>query len=465
LCIADKCGVIGISSVSAVAKRLYFGLRVVQHRGQESAGITTFDTNMNCVKKLGLVHEVFNPKNLESLSGTVGIGHVRYSTTGSSDIQNVQPIMVSTSVGEIALAHNGDIVNAHILRDELQRKGWAFITTTDSEIIVRILANEISNTRDTIKSMKHLMKVLVGSYSLVILIGGDLYAMRDPYGIKPLCIGKLDDGYIVGSESVIIEMLNGEFLRDVEPGEIVRIKHSRFESFRGTRTKNYAHCMFEWVYFARPDSVLDGKLVYRVRKNIGIQLAEEQPVDADIVIPIPDSGRTHALGFAESSGIPYTEGLMKNRYVERTFIMPNPDDRIANVALKLNPIKTVIEGKRVVLVDDSIVRGTTMRKIIQMIRAAGAKEVHVRVGSPPIIAPCYLGIDMKTRDQFIATDKTVDEIAKSLTADSIGYLSIDGLVKCIDHRIDDICLGCLTGEYPVYIPGERLRKQKRLDLY
>lgn len=460
------CGVIGIISSEPVARDVFLSLRVIQHRGQESAGIAIYNGNaIKCIKGMGLAHEVFDKEKLNELLGNVGIGHVRYSTTGSSKLENAQPVVVSSAIGDIAIAHNGDIVNAEKLRTDLQKKGWAFITTTDSEIIVRLLANELSTSTDVPKAIKNLASILVGAYSLVLLVNDTLYGIRDPCGVRPLCIGKTDNGYIIASESVVFETLEAKFLRDIEAGEVVELKNNSMRSYRIASSKNKAHCMFEWTYFARPDSVLEGRLVFDVRRKIGELIAKEHPVEADVVIPVPDSGRAHAVGYSKSSGIPLDEGLMKNRYIERTFIMPVQTERELTVLLKLNPIKSVIDGKRVVLVDDSIVRGTTMRKIVEMLRASGAKEVHVRLGTPPIIAPCYLGIDMKTRDQFIATTKTMNEIAKEITSDSVGYISIKGLIKAIGHPEKDLCLGCLTGEYPVEIPGEKLRGQKSLDIF
>jgi amidophosphoribosyltransferase len=458
----DGCGIVGVISKESVAYDIRYSLRILQHRGQESAGIAVFNKGIECHKGMGLVYEAMSNEQMGTLKGNVGIGHVRYSTAGSSTFENSQPVVVKTDVGEIALAHNGEIVNADTLRKGLQKKGWAFATTTDSEIIIRLLANEISTTRDVIKAIKSLMGKLVGSYSLVVLIEDRLIAVRDPFAFKPLCIGKFKNGYMVSSESVVFDTLGGTFMRDLKPVELMG------DSIRPTMTsspKNLAHCMFEWVYFARPDSVIEGRLVYDVRREIGKTLAKEHPVEADVVIPVPDSGRAHALGYYEGSGIPYGEGLMKNRYIERTFIMPQQEDREMSVILKLNPIRPVVDNKRVVLADDSIVRGTTMRKIVQLLRNAGAKEVHVRIGSPPIRAPCYFGIDMKTRDQFAATDRTVEQIAELITADTLGYISLEGLIKAIGRPSKDLCLGCLTGEYPIRIPGEKVRFQKQIDVF
>jgi amidophosphoribosyltransferase len=440
-------------------------LRVLQHRGQESAGIAVYNNGIKVLKGMGLAHQALRPDEVRNLKGDIGIGHVRYSTVGSSNLDNAQPVVMSTNYGDIALAHNGEIVNADHLRDELKKKGWAFATTSDSEIIIRLLANDISNTGDPVRSIKNVMGLLNGSYSMTLMVDNRVFAIRDPFGIRPLCVGRTKEGYAAASESVVFDTLGGEFMRDVEPGELVELLPGEAKPIKTGLAKGRAHCMFEWVYIARADSSLDGRLVYDVRRKIGQRLAIEQPVEADVIVPVPDSGRSHSMGYAEQIGIPYSEGLMKNRYVERTFIMPEQNDRSTGVMLKLNPLKSVIKDKRIVLVDDSIVRGTTMRQIVQLVRNAGAKEVHVRVGSPPIRAPCYFGIDMKTRDQFAATGRSVDEIAKMLTADSLGYLSIEGLVDAIGLNANDLCLGCLNGEYPLPVEGEKVRFQKKLDSF
>ncbi|HTY46962.1 MAG TPA: amidophosphoribosyltransferase [Methanomassiliicoccales archaeon] len=458
------CGVVGMSLTTDAVPSLRKALRVIQHRGQESAGLAIFDGRIRQVKGMGLVHEVLTPRAVANLRGNNGIGHVRYSTTGSSVAENVAPIVVSLLQGEVALAHNGDIVNAEKIRTKLQSEGWAFLTTTDSEIIVRLMANELSQNPDPIRAIKNTMRVIDGSYSMTLMFGGRVFGVRDPLGFRPLCIGRLNDGYGVASESAVFDVLQGEFVRDVVPGEIVEITPQGFQSHSVPAMPHKAHCMFEWVYFARPDSVIDGLEVYTARKRLGQILAQEQPVNADVIVPVPDSGRAHALGYAEVSGIPYEEGFMKNRYVERTFIMPEQTARDEGVALKLNPIKSTIRGKRVVIVDDSIVRGTTMRRIVQMTRRAGAKEVHVRIGCPPVRAPCYYGIDMKTREQFAATNRTVEEIAKLITADSVAYTSLDGLVRALGMQDCELCMACLTGEYPTNVPGEKMRFQQRLDV-
>ena len=462
----DKCGIIGIAGKEPVAPNLYYGLRILQHRGQESAGIAVFDGEIRARRGMGLVHEVFTQDDLEALQGNAGIGHVRYSTTGSSVVENAQPITCQSSIGDIALAHNGDIVNADLLRSELQRKGWGFMSSSDSEVIIRLLANEIAQSGDVERAMRDFTNVLVGAYSLVLLVRDTVYAIRDPLAVRPLCVGEIDGSYVVASESVVFDTLGGKFLRDLKPGEIVKLSPDGFESSRIPHPTHAAHCMFEWVYFTRPDSVLDWRLVYDARVRIGQELAREYPVDADIVVPLPESGRAQAQGYSKASGLPVIEGLIKNRYIERTFIMPEQTDREQSVLLKLNPIRSAVKGKRVVLVDDSIVRGTTIKKIVRILREqGGAKEVHLRIGCPPIRAPCFLGIDMKTRDQFIANGKTVEEVADFIKADSLGYLSLRGLIKALQQPRDDLCLGCLTGEYPVEIPGEKVRGVRPLEAF
>ncbi|MGQ9582568.1 MAG: amidophosphoribosyltransferase [Thermoplasmatota archaeon] len=457
---------VGIASTGPVALQLYYALRALQHRGQESAGIATHTDRIKCVRGMGLVHEVFIEGPMD-LPGSTGIAHVRYSTTGASRIENAQPVVASSHRGDIALAHNGDIVNADSIRNELKKLGWAFITTTDSEVLIRLLANEIASADDLARAVRNLMRTIVGSYSIVLLLQDRVVAIRDPLGIKPLCIGRLPEGagHIAASETVALDVIGAEPIREVEPGEMVELTAKEVRAQRLATSHNTAHCMFEWVYFARPDSILSGRYVFDVRWCFGKRLAEERPVEADVVVPVPDSGRTHAQGYAEASGIPYVEGLIKNRYIGRTFILPTREARELNVQLKLNAIRSRVGGRRVVLVDDSIVRGTTTGKIVDLLRRAGAREVHVRIGSPPIRAPCYLGIDMKTRDQFAATGRTEEDIARLIGADSVGYLSIDGLVDCIGIPRSDLCLGCLTGEYPVEVPGEKARFQSRLDEY
>ncbi len=466
----EECGVAGIILPSdrpqsnTVAFKLYYALYALQHRGQESTGIMVYDgTSSHSIKGMGLVPDVYNKDSLGHLVGNVGVGHVRYSTTGGSKIENCQPFILKFKGGAVAIAHNGNLVNARTLKDELEGEGRIFISESDTEVIGHLLVKELIR-HDPIESIRNVMRKLVGSYSLVIHIGGVLYAVRDPLGLKPLCFGEVDGGYAVFSESVALDTLNGTLIRDVRPGEVVVFTGDSFESYQIGNEPHPAHCVFEFIYFARPDSIIDGKLVYKVRENIGRELAREHPVEADVVSPVPDSGITSAIGYARESGTKYLEGLMKNRYIGRTFILPGQELRETAVRLKMNAIQDNVKDKRVVLVDDSIVRGTTSRRIIDMVRRAGASEIHARVGSPAIIAPCYLGIDMATRKELIASYKTVKEVESLINADSLGYLSIDGLMRALGRDKCDMCLGCLTGEYPVEIPGENcIRKQTRLD--
>ena len=459
------CGVIGMTLEGDAVPYLKKGLRIIQHRGQEAAGIAVSNgKTISYHRGMGLVHEVLVGRQYNGLAGNTGIGHVRYSTSGTSCAENCQPITVTTKEGDLALAHNGDIVNAASIRNKFQTEGWAFLTSTDSEIIVRMMATELSINPDPIRAIKTVMRSLEGAYSIVMMLGGRIFGFRDPFGFRPLCIGKLPGGYVIASESSIFDVLKGDFIRDVLPGEIVEISTSGITSTRTPASPHKAHCMFEWVYFARPDAVIDGREVYQVRTNIGHILAKERPVEADVVVPVPDSGRAHALGYAEGSGIPYAEGFMKNRYIERTFILPDQSQRDEGVLLKLNPIRSTVAGKRVVIVDDSIVRGTTMLKIVQMTRRAGAKEVHVRIGCPPVIAPCFYGVDMKTREQFAALNRTPEQIAELITADSVGYISQAGLVKALDIPESELCLACVNGEYPTRIVGDKMRFQRTLEV-
>lgn len=462
----EECGVVGVSyrNDAPSALSIYYALYALQHRGQESTGITVHDgTRVMPLKGMGLVPDVFNRGDIQKLKGSVGIGHVRYSTTGGSKIENCQPLLVSFKSGTIAIAHNGNLVNSKELRTELEKEGRIFLSDSDTEVIAHLLVKKLMYS-DLDEAVRELMKRLVGSYSLVILVDNTLVAVRDPLGVKPLCLGHIDNGYMVASESAAIDILNGVFIRDIAPGEMLIIKDGEYESKQLVRSKNSAHCVFEYIYFARPDSVIDGKLVYNVRMRIGQMLFSEHPAKADIVSPVPDSGITAAIGFSKRSGIDYMEGLMKNRYIGRTFIMPGQDMRETAVRLKLNTIKPNIEGKNVVLVDDSIVRGTTSRRIIDLMRKSGARELHMRVASPPIISPCYLGIDMATREELVAAHKAVKGVEAVINADSLGFISIDGLVSSIGIPRDDLCLGCLTGAYPVEIPGEKCsRKQLKLS--
>ncbi|MCD4845970.1 MAG: amidophosphoribosyltransferase [Methanosarcinales archaeon] len=460
----ESCGVVGViysdkQSVNAPIS-IYYALYALQHRGQESTGITVHDgSQVITLKEMGLVTDVYKKYKLKDLKGFVGIGHVRYSTTGESNIENSQPLSVNFQEGTIAIAHNGNLVNSNDLRAEFEAEGQIFLTSSDTEVIARLLVKELLD-HDIVSAVDNIIRRLVGSYSLTILINDTLVAIRDPLGLKPLCFGEFDGGYIVASESVAIDTIGGKLIRDVHPGEVIIFKNGRMTSHQICRSKNTAHCVFEYIYFARADSIMDGKLIYQIRTRIGELLVDEHPVDADIISPIPDSGITFAIGYCKKSGVDYMEGLMKNRYIGRTFIMPEQDMREVAVRLKLNIIPQNIVGRSVILIDDSIVRGTTSHRIVDMVRNAGAKQVHMRIGSPPIISPCYLGIDMATRDELVAAHKTVAGVEALINADSLGYISIKGLVEAVGIPEDDLCLGCLTGVYPVEIPGEECKRRQ-----
>jgi amidophosphoribosyltransferase len=414
---------------------------------------------------MGLVSEVFDDAQIALLRGHVGIGHVRYATSGRSCIENSQPLLVKYKDGAIATAHNGNLVNSTQLREQLEEAGDIFYSTSDTEVIAHLFVKELLHY-DLPEAARALMRKIVGSYSLVFLWGDTVLALRDPLGIKPLCIGEIDSGFMVASESVAIDTLNGKLIRDVKPGELIVIRNGEMKSYQLARSTRPAHCIFEYIYFARPDSIMDGRLIYDVRVNIGSNLAREHPACADTVTPIPDSGITLAVGYHQHTGISYRECLMKNRYIGRTFIMPDQNMRETAVRLKMNTIRPNIEGHKLILVDDSIVRGTTSRRIVNMVRKAGAQEVHVRIGSPPILAPCYLGIDMASRDELIAAHKTVAGVEAVIEADSLGYVSHEGLVDAVGIPKENLCMGCLTGLYPVPIPGEKcLAEQTRLSEY
>jgi amidophosphoribosyltransferase len=458
----EKCGVVGVSLADRSAARpLYYSLYALQHRGQESAGIVTHDGFQQHSKvEMGLVGDVFDEDDLANLNGANGVGHVRYPTAGSLDCSCAQPFSVSFKSGSLALAHNGNLVNADEIGDELADLGHAFTSDGDTEVIAHDLARNLLE-EDLVRAVKRTMDRIHGSYSLTIMHDETVMGVRDPEGNRPLVIGELDDGYVIASESAAIDTLDGELVRDVKPGELVVLHQdgTGFDSYQLFDRERTAHCFFEHVYFARPDSVIDEELVYEVRRNLGRKLWEEAGVETDVVMPVPDSGRAFASGYAEAAqedgaDVEFAEGLMKNRYVGRTFIMPTQDERERAVRLKLNPIKSTIEGKTVTIIDDSIVRGTTSTQLVDLIRDAGAEGVHVRIGAPPILAPCYMGIDMATREELIASDKSVPEIRDEIGADSLEYISIDAVADAIGRSRADLCLGCVTGEYPYDIEGE-----------
>ena len=460
----ESCGIVGLAlndrESDNAALPIYYALYALQHRGQESTGITVHDgKSARTLKGMGLVPDVFKKYNLSDLKGFVGIGHVRYSTTGDSTIENSQPLIVNFMDRTIAIAHNGNLVNSADLIAEFEAEGQVFLTSSDTEVIARLLVKELLKT-DVLGAVEAVMRRLIGSYSLTILIDDTLVVVRDPLGFKPLCLGELDEGYVVTSESAAIDTIGGKLIRDVRPGEVLVFKDGSYSSHHLFREKNTAHCVFEYIYFARADSIIDRQLVYQTRICIGEILLDEHAIDADIISPVPDSGITFAIGYSKKSGIDYIEGLMKNRYIGRTFIMPNQNMRETAVRLKLNTIRQNLEGKKVILMDDSIVRGTTSRRIVDMVLKAGAEEVHMRIGSPPIKSPCYLGIDMATREELVAAHKTVAGVEALINADSLGYVSVEGLVEAVGIPEDDLCLGCLTGVYPVEIPGENCKRRQ-----
>jgi amidophosphoribosyltransferase len=451
----EACGVFGVYAPGEdVARITFFGLYALQHRGQESAGIATTNSRTLYLKTgMGLVSQVFDEDDLSYLPGTFAIGHTRYSTTGASRLDNAQPFRVSGPNGELALGHNGNIVNAQELRDELKRDGINCSTGSDSEVIAQLLAN--APGLDWKERWSHVMRRLNGAYSLAVITPDALMMTRDPMGNRPLSLGKLDGGWVAASESCAFDHLGATFIREVEPGEVIYIDAEGLQSFKPVEDigQRQAFCAFEYIYFARPDSVLDSKLLYSVRLNLGRELAKEHPApNADIVIGVPDSATAAAIGYSQASGIPFVEGLVKNRYVGRTFIKPDQRLREVGVHLKFNPLREMLHNKRVVLVDDSIVRDTTSTRVIQMLKKAGAREVHMRVTSPPITHPCFYGIDMGTRWELIAAKKTVDEICEHIGADSLGYLSKEGLEAATETPKSKLCMACFSGEYPGPVP-------------
>ncbi len=469
----EKCGVIGLSlSDRDAALPIYYGLYALQHRGQESAGIVTHDGfQQHSHVEMGLVGDAISEDDIETLNGSAGIGHVRYPTAGSVDKDCAQPFSVSFKSGSLGLSHNGNLVNAEEVRGDLEAAGHAFTSDGDTEVIAHDLARNLLEA-DLVRAVKRTMGRIHGSYSLTIMHDDTVLGLRDPLGNRPLCIGELEDGYVLASESAAIDALDGELIRDVRPGELV-ILHPEgdgYDTYQLVDDGRSAHCFFEHVYFARPDSVIDDHLVYEVRRNLGRNLWEEHGVETDVVMPVPDSGRAFASGYAEAAqdddaDVEFAEGLMKNRYVGRTFIMPTQEARERAVRMKLNPIRSTIEGRSVTIIDDSIVRGTTSTQLVDLVRDAGAEAVHVRIGSPPIIAPCYMGIDMATREELIASELSVDEIRDEVGADSLSYISIEAVAEAIGEHRDDLCLACVTGKYPFAVEGEESdREVERPDL-
>jgi amidophosphoribosyltransferase len=447
-----ECGVFGIVAPGEdVARLTFFGLYALQHRGQESAGIAVSDGRRIAMHKaMGLVAQAFTEESLAPLDGYMAIGHTRYSTTGSSKLQNAQPFMVESVLGPLAVGHNGNLTNAAVLRHELLRRGVGLSSTSDSEVITQMLAG--GEGRSWEEKLKVFMVRAQGAYCLTVLTREALYAVRDPWGLHPLCIGRLGEhGYVVASESCALATIGAAFEREVAPGEVVAISSAGYQTVTHVPAPERAACLFEYIYFARPDSLIQNHSMHSVRVALGRELARESPVAADVVIPVPDSAIPAAIGFAQEAGLPYSEGLIKNRYIGRTFIQPDDRLRQIGIALKFNPLADNLAGKRVVLVDDSIVRGNTSGPIVKLLRDAGAREVHVRVSSPPIRHPCFMGVDMATYPELIAHRMTVDEIRDHLGADSLAYLSLDGLVRATDRNAGGFCTGCFSGTYPVDI--------------
>ena len=443
----DHCGVFGIFGHSESAKMTYLGLYALQHRGQESAGIATSDGGqLHVHKSMGHVQEIFTPAVITKLPGESAIGHTRYSTAGDTVLTNAQPVVIDCNKGKLALGHNGNLTNAIELRKKLEHRGSIFQTTSDTEVIVHLIAR--SNARNLSGAIADALNQVEGAYSLLLLTPDEIFAIRDPRGFRPLALGRLNGAWVAASETCAFDLIDAEYVRDVEPGEMVRISRGGLESIRFAPEKPNQFCIFEHVYFSRPDSIVFGKPVNETRERLGRLLAQEHPVPADIVLPVPDSGVPAAIGYAAESGIPFRMGLIRNHYVGRTFIEPSQAIRDFGVKLKLNPIRRMIEGQRVILVDDSIVRGTTSRKIVRLVREAGATEVHVRISCPPTISPCYYGVDTPRREELIAANNSVEEIRQYLAADSLGYVSLASLRAAVQDTKGDFCTSCYTGNYP-----------------
>jgi amidophosphoribosyltransferase len=447
----DECGVFGIFGHPEAANLTYLGLHALQHRGQESAGIAAADgEKLRVSRAMGHVADAFSEAALQSLPGHIAIGHTRYSTAGESKLENAQPFLIDCTHGQIAVGHNGNLVNALELRDDLVRTGSIFQTSSDTEVILHLYArSRASSVEDAITES---IAQVRGAYSLVFLTKNRLIAARDPHGFRPLALGKLGDAWIVCSETCALDLIGAQYVRDVQPGELLVISDGGLRSIMPFPAQQLSHCVFEHVYFSRPDSYVFGRSVNEVRTDMGRNLARESAVPADVVVPIPDSGVCAAVGFAEQAGLPMKMGLIRNHYIGRTFIQPQQSIRHFSVRVKLNPVRSILEGKRVILLDDSIVRGTTSRKIVKMVKAAGAVEVHLRISCPPTISPCFYGVDTPSRSELIAATHTIDEIRKYVEADSLAYLSIDGLRKAVGQQQSSYCTSCYTGVYPVAFP-------------
>ncbi|MDD4953887.1 MAG: amidophosphoribosyltransferase [Candidatus Omnitrophica bacterium] len=446
------CGIFGIYPHKDAARMAYLGLYALQHRGEESAGIITRNCRRTYLHKgMGLVNDVFDEKNIRALKGEMAVGHLRYSTTGSSSLKNTQPFYVKSKIGDIAIAHNGNLTNTIRLHEDLETNGALFQTTMDSEIIAHLLAHS-PNKKDYKEAITWSLAHLEGAYSLVLMLNDVLIGARDPFGWRPLCLGKLDGAYILASETCALDLIGAQYIRDIEPGECVFIYKDRIETFKFAEQPRRAYCIFEYIYFARPDSNIFGHNVYLARKKLGARLAAEFPVPADIVMPIPDSGTYAALGFAQASKIPFEYGMIRNHYVGRTFIQPSQDMRDFRVRIKLNPLKEVLAGKKVVIIEDSIVRGTTSKRRVRALLEAGAKEVHMRVSCPPLRFPCYYGIDFPTKKELIAFNHDIAWIRDFIGASSLEYLSLEGMLSSMPLPKENFCTACFTGDYPASAP-------------
>jgi len=461
------CGIFGIANHAEASPMTYLGLYALQHRGQESTGIASSDgDSVHLHKAMGHVADVYTEDVIAKLKGTSAVGHTRYSTAGDSSEANAQPIMVKCSYGTIALCHNGNLINNLKLKQALQETGAIFQSTSDSEVMLHLLAR--SEEHDIRGALGEMMSKVQGAYSLLLLTDNSLIGVRDPSGFRPLCIGKIGDSYVMASESCAFDLINAQYVREVEPGEIVTIRGSTIESLQVTRSPKLSKCIFEHVYFSRPDSLVFGRTVQSSRDRMGRALSRENPIEADLVVPVPDSGVAAAIGYSQESGIPFAFGLIRNHYVGRTFIEPRSSIRHFGVKVKHNPVRELFKGKRVILVDDSLVRGTTTRKIVKMVRAAGATEVHMRITCPPTISPCFYGVDTPTKSELIASSHTVDEIRKYIEADSLGYLSIEGLLEAVQSDGEEFCMACYTGKYPLAFDGmipDAKSDDRQLDLW
>ena len=459
----DECGVVGVYGHLDAANLAYLGLYALQHRGQESAGIVASNNgSMHLEVGMGLVADVFSDIRLKKLPGNIAIGHNRYSTTGGSRIKNAQPCLIEYAGGTMAMGHNGNLVNAPEIREELGAAGAIFQSTNDSEVIVHLMAQSRRNS--FVDRAVAALSQVKGAYSIVLMSENELIAARDPQGFRPLCLGKLDGAYIVASESCVMDLLEAEFIREIEPGELILINQFGMKSFHPFPKTATKQCVFEHIYFSRPDSYLFGQSVYSVRKLMGRALAREKPVEADVVVPVPDSGVISAMGYSEESEIPFQMGLIRNHYVGRTFIEPQSQIRNFGVKIKLNAVKPVIEGKRVIIIDDSIVRGTTSKKIVRMLREVGAKEVHVRISSPPTTHSCFYGIDTPTKGELIASNMDIDQTREYLGADSLHYISLEKMLEIFGEQKDDFCAACFDGRYPVDVTGSD-GSTNQLDLF